>query len=327
MSEPAVGAPGVPLSGRRGPRPVPRESASRCALQAQLRGDPMLGTAPPSARLLLVEQPGPWGPRGLVGSRADPEVAERIDRLAAAAGLRLQAIRRPGRHADRGAGGHVVAVADARIGVHTTTWWRVASLAELADQLEEGVQAGQFRLPGGTVVDHDPVYLVCTHGKHDACCALRGRPVVLELARIRPGRVWETSHVGGDRFAANLLVLPTGEVYGRVLPFAAEDLVGRIESGEVVPGLMRGRLGLSPIAQAALVTAYDRLAVTARDALTVGTVDQVSPTLANVTVLSPHGTVVVGVAIETSSPQRLTCRGPAQATARVYRGVSVTAAS
>ncbi|MHA3701600.1 sucrase ferredoxin [Jatrophihabitans sp. YIM 134969] len=315
----------LPVSARSGHRPVPRESASRCALQAQLRGDPMLGTAPPSSRLLLVEQPGPWGPRGLADSRADPDVAVRIDRLAAAAGLRLQTIRRPGRHVDRGERGHVVALADARIGVTATSWWRVADLADLAEQLAADTRAGEFRPPTNAVVDADPLYLVCTHGRHDACCALRGRPLALELDQVRPGRVWETSHVGGDRFAANLLVLPTGEVYGRVLPFAAPDLVRRIEAGEVVPGLMRGRLGLAPIAQAALVIAHDRLAVTARDALQVGTVDRIADDFANVTVLSPAGTVVVGVAIETSSPHRLTCRGPAEATARVYRGVSVTA--
>ena len=88
---------------------------------------------------------------------------------------------------------------------------------------------------------------------------------------------------------------------------------------------MRGRLGMSPIAQAALVIAHERLAITARDALQVGTVDRIADDFANVTVLTPAGTVVIGVAIEASAPHQLTCRGPAHASARVYRGVSVTA--
>src|SRR4051812_38968202 len=50
-------------------QPHPRETVERCALRAQLRGDPMLGTAFPAARILLVEQPGPWGERGLRDSR------------------------------------------------------------------------------------------------------------------------------------------------------------------------------------------------------------------------------------------------------------------
>ena len=122
--------------------------------------------------------------------------------------------------------GHTVALADARIGVATTSWWRVRLAHRLAEQLATDDPRGG--VPAARPVpraDADPLYLVCTHGRHDACCALRGRPVALELDRVRPGRVWETSHVGGDRFAANLLVLPTGEVYGRVLPFAASDLV------------------------------------------------------------------------------------------------------
>lgn len=305
---------------RRGP--VPRESAARCALQSLLRGDPMIGTAPPNPRLLLVEQAGPWGRRGLVDSRCDPDVARRIDVAAAAARMRLQVIRRPGRHeAVEPAGGHLVGIADTRIGIETVSWWRVATLAELADQLANG---GPHRPP--VDVDTAPLFLVCTHGTHDACCALRGRPLALELAKARPGRVWETSHLGGDRFAANLLILPTGELYGRVLPFAAAELADRVDAGEVVPGLLRGRVGLSPVTQAALVFGYDRLALAERSALQVGTVEQVGDDRALVTLLTPHGTVVVTVAMQTSAPAKLTCRGPADAQARQYRGISITAA-
>ena len=57
---------------------------------------------------------------------------------------------------------------------------------------------------------------VCTHGRHDACCAERGRPVAAALAAAHPEQTWEVSHIGGDRFAANVLVLPDGLYYGRV---------------------------------------------------------------------------------------------------------------
>ena len=309
--------------------PVPRESASRCALQAQLRGDPMLGTAPVAARLLLVEQPGPWGPRGLVDSRADTAVAQEIDVLAAAAGLRLQAVRRPGRHA-RAAGERFVAVVDTA--TCTTHRWTVPDLDVLLGQLRAGPRedppAARAALTGAPAahIDTDPLYLVCTHGRHDACCALRGRPLVDALHAQRPGRVWETTHVGGDRFAANLLVLPSGDTYGRVLPFAAADLVSRVERGEVVPGLMRGRMGLAPIAQAALVFAHDQLVLPARDALTVVGLERRSGEQALVTLDGPDGRVVVEVAMSTGDPAKLTCGGPSAARARVYRGVRITAA-
>ncbi|MBD5657115.1 MAG: sucrase ferredoxin [Candidatus Eremiobacteraeota bacterium] len=294
-------------------------AAFRCAVQAELRGDSMLGTAPPQARVLLVHQPGPWGPRGLCESRCDPEVARRIDAAAADAGMRLQTIRRPGKHeVGRPAGGYHVGIADTRVGAASITWWRTDDLAEIAVELESG-----WPRLAPSEIDTAPLYLVCAHGRHDACCALRGRPVAQALQRVRPGRVWETTHLGGDRFAANLLILPTGQLYGRVPPAVAPDLADRTDAGEVVPGLMRGRIGLSPIAQAALVYAHDRLGIVTRDALVVGSVRQIDAQLSQVMVDAPRGTIVVTVAVETSSGARLTCHGPEGARAREYRGVAI----
>ena len=70
-------------------------------------------------------------------------------------------------------------------------------------------------------VDLGPILLVCTHGVHDTCCALRGRPVAAALAARWPGQVWECSHVGGDRFAPNVVVLPDGFYYGNLDPETA----------------------------------------------------------------------------------------------------------
>ena len=52
--------------------PTPRETPDRCALRAAERGDPLVGTAFPAARVLLVEQPGSWGSGGIVDSDFDP---------------------------------------------------------------------------------------------------------------------------------------------------------------------------------------------------------------------------------------------------------------
>jgi hypothetical protein len=295
--------------------------AFRCAVQAERRGDSMLGTAPPHARVLLVHQPGPWGPRGLLESRCDPEVARRIDVAAAGMGMRLQAIRPPGKHeVGKPAGGYRVGIADTGARPPTITWWRTDDLAEIASELESGWP----RRPPAEI-SSAPVFLVCAHGRHDACCALRGRPVAQALQRVRPGRVWETTHLGGDRFAANLLILPTGELYGRVPPAIATEFADRVDAGEVVTALMRGRIGLSPIAQAALIYAHDRLGIVARDALAVTSLERIDAELAQVTVTTPHGTVVVTVTVETNAAAQLTCRGPQGARAREYRGVAITA--
>lgn len=279
----------------------------------------MLGTAPPQKLVLLVHQPGPWGPRGLVESRCDPEVARRIDVAAAAAGMRLQAIRRPGKHeVGKPRGGYHVGIADTRPNAEAITWWRVDDLAELADNLERGEPPREH-----VEVDAAPLFLVCAHGRHDACCALRGRPVAQALERVRPGRVWETTHLGGDRFAANVLVLPSGELYGRVPPALAAEMADRLDAGEVVPDYLRGRIGMAPIAQAALVYAHMQLGVLRRNALAVTSVERLSDERAEATVATPHGDAVVTVAIASTQRAQLTCRGSQEARAREYRGVAI----
>ena len=294
--------------------PHPRETLDRCALRAQLRGDPMLGTAFPASRLLLVEQPGPWGRAGLRGSRFDHATATALDARADAAGVRVLAIRRPGR-TPRGAlrrWAHV----DCRPGHTSLRWGHYHEDAELLGvPLDSSVG----------VVDEAPLYLVCAHSKHDPCCALRGRAVAAALATERPGRVWECSHVGGDRFAANVLVLPTGLLYGRVLPFAAPEFVGATERGEVVGALLRGQVGLRPVAQAALAFAYEHLAVRRADALAVVAIRATGEGESVVRINGPHGLVDVVVRVERMRGDGLTCsqRGPGSFLA--YRPVAAVA--
>jgi (2Fe-2S) ferredoxin len=105
---------------------------------------------------------------------------------------------------------------------------------------------GSAGVPAG-----EPCYLVCTHGRHDACCAIRGRPIAAALERRLPGAVWECSHIGGDRFAPNLLALPHGFYYGRVGKDAAHEIIDTHAAGEVAMPWLRGRTTFSPPAQAA----------------------------------------------------------------------------
>ena len=220
----------------------------------------MLGTAFPAPRLVLVEQPGPWGRAGLLDSRFSRSVAHRLIARLDPAGVRVLAIRRPGRTAPSGR--RRWALVDCRPGRETLRW---GSFAEDADLLEldtdAQVQSPVLRdaeleantpLPSAAesrsaaARDEPPVFLVCAHGTHDACCALRGRPIAAALAAVRPGQVWECSHVGGDRFAANVLVLPTGVLYGRVTESAVPLLAAGADAGVVQAEHLRGRVGLPP---------------------------------------------------------------------------------
>jgi hypothetical protein len=86
-----------------------------------------------------------------------------------------------------------------------------------------------------------PLFGVCTHGRHDACCAERGRPVAAALTASHPAETWEVSHMGGDRFAANMVILPQGLYYGRMEPGSASQVAALHEDGRVDLSRLRGR--------------------------------------------------------------------------------------
>ena len=94
--------------------------------------------------------------------------------------------------------------------------------------------------------------LVCGHGTRDACCALRGSAVHGALAAdLEPDSLWISSHQGGHRFAANVLVLPGGIHLGRVAPEDASRVVGDALAGRISLGHYRGRTAYSAREQAA----------------------------------------------------------------------------
>lgn len=203
----------------------------------------------PVTRWFLLEQPGPWGRDALLSSRLDAGVAAAVSRRAAAAGARVLLVRRHGRAGQATHGRRHWALVDSRPGSEAVRWGRFEQDRELLDVPLDGPVSP---LPHGGPGDATrPVYLACAHGRHDTCCAVRGRQVAAALDELAPGRVWECSHVGGCRFAANVVVLPHGLYYGGVTPVSAAALVEATERGHVVPELLRGRSCLPAEVQAA----------------------------------------------------------------------------
>lgn len=197
----------------------------RCSVASEQRGEPLLATASTVRHFLLLEDPGPWGPEILRSRRLPGVLREPLRQWQRELGIRPLLIRRPGRYL---AGPRRIYVVNARHGWCETA--SVAGLAEVADFDLSGV-AG----PDGVGLERhpEPVLLVCTHGRHDACCAERGRPLATALADRWPELTWESSHLGGDRFAANLLTLPDAHCYGRLSPgdgvrTVQEHLAGRL---------------------------------------------------------------------------------------------------
>jgi hypothetical protein len=294
-------------------RPLGRLDDSRCSVRALARGDSPMATASPAQRWVLIEQPGPWGREALAESRFDAEVAPLLAKRSRAENVRLLLVRRPGdRLADSG---RRWAYADSRPGREGLWWSTRAADADLLTAPWDG-SVGE-PAPG-------PTYLVCTHGGHDACCALRGRPLARALPAPGPADVWECSHLGGDRFAANVLVLPHGFYYGQV-PGDGAEVVAAHERGQVALPWLRGRAGVPIPAQAAQHAARGKLGLLGLDDLPVSAVRQLTPPGAEVerwvvTMTGPDGDVVAHVESRPSTEAaRLTCRATHPAHSRTWQ--------
>ena len=323
--------PSPPAGSQRPARTI--EPPERCSVQAGQRGDPLLGTAFPASRLLLVEQPGPWGRAGLAQSRFDRTTAHRLIARLDPQHVRVIAVRRPGRSStDR----RRWAVVDCRPGREGLVWGRFDTDQELLDLDVDAVLAGRLARGSGAgsgaglggsgrpaTVDEDPLYAVCAHGTHDVCCALMGRPVAAAFDDARPGRVWECSHVGGDRFAANVLVLPTGLLYGRVGAHAVGALADATDRGVVLDQYLRGRVGFAPEVQAAMAFAHGQSpGLRVRDVRFEG-LSSVGPDMVAVRLDCAGRIADVRVQSARADPNWLTCQAAQPARATVYQPLSI----
>lgn len=222
-----------------------------CATVARTLGEAPEGSATPMRSWLLIEHPGAWSrdiaDRVLRAALPPARLRELAD-LRRHAGLRPLLVRRPGYRAVPAGGRRTILVGSAHGGRRWLERLDVDGPRALGDVDLTAVAEGRGGL-GEPVAG--PVFGVCTHGAKDMCCATLGRPVANALAEAAPGRVWETTHVGGDRFAGNVLVLPDGFLYGHVSAASAPRVAAAADAGRVLSDLLRGRTSVGMPAQVA----------------------------------------------------------------------------
>jgi hypothetical protein len=218
-----------------------------CSELSRRAGEKTFGTASVGVTWLLLEYAGAWGPKPLEESALAPEVKNFLRRtLETVPRSRLLFIKR-GR-----AGGETFSffVVRSRERDPFAVRYELDAYARLPELDIARAAAGD---PSGGALTREPVYLVCTHGRRDKCCAKFGVPVYNSLRECEPSRpqVWQSSHVGGDRFAANLVCFPHGLFYahmtGETGPRAAEEYA----AGRLLLDKYRGRACYGHPAQAA----------------------------------------------------------------------------
>jgi hypothetical protein len=252
-------------------------AVTACSRLSRLLGEPLAGTAPVARSWVLLEQPGPWGRKALTQSHLDPVLGGALEDAAADHRCRVALIRRPGRHPDPhrpGLARHVW-IASTRPGASWLVGGRLSDVAVLGDLPWDSLGAGDHDAVRASVPglepDSDPLLLVCTNGRRDVCCASFGRPVVTAVHERLPGRVWETTHLGGHRFAPTCAVLPYGVVHGRMDDDAAGNTFAAAREGRVVLDGYRGRSTFEPHVQAAEAAVRQVTGSTGVDDLDVAT--------------------------------------------------------
>lgn len=243
-----------------------------CSDNARTRGDDNTATATRLDVWILVEFPHTWGRRPLTDAGLPAPVQATLSRaLREIPRSRVVFIRR--RFEER-SGCRVYIARSA------PEQWTIAmdlpSIDDVAELPFRALAHGRDTRAGEPA--SMPIVLVCTHGQRDSCCGRRGFPLYDALRNLPGLDVWQCSHIGGDRFAANAVVLPWGLYYGPVEPRDAGALADSILRDEILLGSYRGRSSLPHWAQAAetfvrrhtTILGRDTLHVTSREALAEG---------------------------------------------------------
>jgi hypothetical protein len=226
---------------------TPDASRFFCSELSLLSGERSAGTASTGAVWLLLEYPHGWGRRAFEESALPPRVKQSLsDTMARIKHSRLLLIK-----TDRGR-------TDSRMNLFVVRCRERAPFAvrlrlekydDVVDYDLAAVASGRDA-QGGETCD-GPLFLVCTHGRRDKCCAKFGVPLYNSLRQFAGDSVWQSSHVGGDRFAGNLVCFPHGLFYAHATPEAGRRVAADYLAGRVANEEFRGRACYSHFIQAA----------------------------------------------------------------------------
>ena len=211
-----------------------------CSDAARLRGDDNSATASRVDVWILVELPLTWGREPIVDAAIPPAVRQSLQHATdSIPNSRLVFIRK-----------RVHPPAATRVYVVRSSGTPVVA-TRLLDSLEDVSSLSFGSMLESAKSSESPIVLVCTHGQHDSCCGRRGYPLFEALQERSGIEVWQCSHIGGDRFAANAVVLPWGLYYGPVEARDADFFASTILEGDIFINGFRGRSTVPRVVQAA----------------------------------------------------------------------------
>jgi hypothetical protein len=231
-------------------------------------GEDIRATAPTAQTWVVIEQPGPWGNRALTESRLDPDLGAAL--VSATAQVSTTVVLARSLSENPPTAQRVWFAHTSPGGVRM----RVAELSDLNVLRDLDFAAlSRGELPGLGIHSNEPLLFLCTNGKRDVCCAVKGREIIRELQASPQdgisGAVFEVSHLGGHRFAPTALLLPHGTVYGRITADDVVQILRGARQGQLHREGYRGRSTWSGSEQDAEIAVRDQAGITGLEDLDV----------------------------------------------------------
>ena len=202
-----------------------------CSQLSHTSDEAIFGTAGNGTDVWFVlEYPGLWGAKAMEESKLDDGLKAHLQRaVAATPGARLQLIKRGEKRATPFLSFFIGISTQGAAALYR---FELADFTDLA-AMDLSEMVADMRAAPQRYASHrhdQPLFLVCTNGSRDRCCAKWGVPVYLSMAAYAGEQVWQTTHTGGHRFAATMICLPHGIYYGRL---GAEDAIPLVDSYSV----------------------------------------------------------------------------------------------
>jgi hypothetical protein len=224
-----------------------RSAEQFCSLLSTAAGEPLIGSAGKTNVFFLLEYNGVWESKAFEKSAIPEAVKQQLDSFAKSLPAAKTLLIKQSSQARHRSIHFYIALTDEND--PRLYLFELSSYEELLDLNLEGVLQGDERHAGR--LQTAPLYLVCTNGRRDACCARFGFQVYEALKKTVGEAAWECSHLGGHRFASNVFHMPYGVLYGRVQPQDVKALAEQMQAGQIHLENLRGRAAYLPSVQAA----------------------------------------------------------------------------
>jgi hypothetical protein len=131
--------------------------------------------------------------------------------------------------------------------------FKVSQIEQVADVVKKWLRGERLNSEIVTNITRD--ILVCTHGSYDKCCARYGNSFYfhananISQLNVENVRIWQSTHIGGHRFAPTAIDLPEGRYYGLLDQDSFQAILTRTGDIQTLKKVYRGWGILPPAIQ------------------------------------------------------------------------------